>query len=148
MLKFKMVEIKEVQDKVKEFDVARGWGEDWNVKDLLLNITEEGGELWDLVKWIDEDKQKEVVAENKAEASDYVGDVLALVWPHAAYPLRRELKFDFHRAKLANQMGVDAEGALNQTLSDYEKRMPADVMKKVGHANKLAGGVDDKGALE
>jgi len=121
--------IKEAQDRVKEFDVARGWGEDWNIKDLLLNITEEGGELWDLVKWVDEGKQREVIAENKAEASDYVGDVLALV------------------LKLANQMGVDAEVALNQTLSDYEKRMPADVMKKVGHANKMAGGVDDKGAL-
>ena len=124
------MEIKEAQDKVKGFDVARGWGEDWNIKDLLLNITEEGGELWDLVKWVDdEDKQREIIAANKNEASDYVGDALHLV------------------LKLANQMGVDAGGALDQTLSDYEKRMPADVMKKVGHANKAAGGVDDKGAL-
>ena len=122
--------IKEAQNRVREFDVARGWDEHWNIKDLLLNITEEGGELWDLVKWIDEEKQKKVVAENKAETSDYIGDVLHLV------------------LKLANQMGVDATGALNQTLSDYEKRMPADIMKNVGHANKLAGGVDDKGALD
>ena len=136
--------IKEAQNRVREFDVARGWDEHWNIKDLLLNITEEGGELWDLVKWIDEEKQKKVVAENKAETSDYIGDVLFLVWPHVAYPLSWELKFHFHRAKLANQMGVNAGEALNQTLSDYEKRMPADVMKKVGHANKLAGGVDDK----
>lgn len=124
------MEIKEAQDKVKEFDVARGWGDNWNLKDILLNITEEGGELWELVKWVDDEKGKEIIAENKDEASDYIGDVLALV------------------LKLANQMGVDAEGALNQTLSDYEKRMPPEVMKRVGHANKLAGGVDDKGALD
>ncbi len=122
--------VKEAQNKIREFDEARGWDGNWNIKDLLLNITEEGGELWDLIKWIDEEKQKEVVAKNKEEAADYIGDTLFLV------------------LKLANQMNVDAEKALGQTLSDYEKRMPADVMKKVGHANKAAGGVDDKGALE
>lgn len=124
------MEVKEAQDRVKEFDVARGWDDGWDIKDLLLNITEEGGELWELVKWIDGDKQKKVIAANKAEVSDYIGDVLFLV------------------LKLANQMGVDAGEALNQTLSDYEKRFPADVMREVGHANKAAGGVDDKGALE
>jgi NTP pyrophosphatase (non-canonical NTP hydrolase) len=124
------MEIKEAQDKIKEFDVARGWDGMWTIKDLLLNITEEGGELWNLIKWIDEDKQREVIAENRDEAADYVGDTLFLV------------------LKLANRMGVDAEAALNQTLSDYEKRMPADIMKKVKCANKLAGGHDDKGALD
>ena len=124
------MEIKEAQDKVKEYDVARGWGECWDIKDLLLNITEEGGELWDLVKWVDEDKQRKVVVENKNEASDYIGDVLFLV------------------LKLANQMSVDVEEALNQTLSDYEKRMPADVMRKVGTANLFTGGFDNKGALD
>ena len=122
--------VKKAQNKILEFDKARGWDGNWNIKDLLLNITEEGGELWDLVKWINEEKQKEVIAKNKSEASDYIGDTLFLV------------------LKLANQMDVDAEEALNQTLSDYEKRMPGEVMKKVGHANKMAGGVDDKGALK
>jgi NTP pyrophosphatase (non-canonical NTP hydrolase) len=124
------MEIKEAQDKVKEFDVARGWEDSWNFKDLLLNIAEEGSELWSLAKWVDDEKGKEIIAANKDEASDYVGDVLHLV------------------LKLANQMGVDATEALNQTLSDYEKRMPADIMKKVGHVNKLAGGHDDKGVLD
>jgi len=30
--------------KIKEFDVARNWQNDWNMKDLLLNLTEETGE--------------------------------------------------------------------------------------------------------
>jgi len=124
------MEVKIAQDKVREFDEARGWGKRWDVKDSLLNITEEGGELWNLIKWVGEDKQKELVAANKAEASDYIGDTLFLV------------------LKLANQMGVDATEALNQTLSDYEKRMPAEIMRKVGNGNRLAGGHDDKGALE
>ena len=114
------------QEKIKEFDTARGWENGWNIKDLLLNITEEGGELWDLIKWIDDEKQREVLSNKKLEVEDYVGDTLFLV------------------LKIANQTGVDAEKALNETLEEYEKRMSPEKMKEVGHANKNAGGWDDK----
>ena len=120
------MDIKDAQNKIKMFDEARGWGEHWNIKDLLLNITEEGGELWDLIKWVDDEKQKEILAAKKDEVSDYIGDTLFLL------------------LKIANQTGVDAEKGLMDTLNEYEKRMPPEVMKKVGHANKNAGGVDDK----
>jgi len=119
--------IKELQNKIKQFDTARGWEDNWNIKDLLLNITEEGGELWDLIKWVDEEKQKQILNEKKDEVSDYIGDTLFLL------------------LKIANQTKVDSEKALQDTLEEYEKRMPPEVMKKVKHANKLAGGVDDKG---
>ena len=46
--------------------------------------------------------------------------------------------------KLANQMNVDAEESLQNTLNEYEERMPSETMKKVKHANKLIGGVDNK----
>jgi len=120
------MEIKEAQEKIKEFDKERGWHTHWNVKDLLLNITEEGGELWDLIKWVDEEKQKQIVNEKEKEVSDYVGDTLFLL------------------LKLANQTGVDAEQGLLDVLEEYEKRMPPEKMKQVGHANKLAGGHDNK----
>ena len=120
------MEIEEAQNKIKEFDEARGWGNHWNLKDLMLNITEETGELWNLVKWIDEEKQKRVIEEKKEEVSDFLGDTMFLL------------------LKIANQTKVDAETGLANTLKEYEKRMPPEVMKKVGHANKLAGGVDDK----
>ncbi len=120
------MDIKELQDKIKEFDEARGWGEHWNIKDLLLNISEEGGELWELIKWVDDEKQKQILNEKKDEVSNYIGDTLFLV------------------LKIANQTGVDSEKALKDTLEEYEKRMPPDVMKKVKHANKLAGGIDNK----
>jgi len=120
------MEIKKAQDKIKEFDKARGWEDNWNIKDLLLNITEEGGELWSLIKWVDDEKQKEIINKEKDEVSDYVGDTLFLL------------------LKIANQTGVDVEKALQNTLDEYEKRMPPEVMKRVKHANKLAEGVDDK----
>jgi len=120
------MKIKEAQDKIKEFDIARGWSADWNLKDLMLNVGEEVGELWTLVKWIDEEKQKKVVKEKIEEVSDFIGDTLFLI------------------LKIANQTGVDAKQALENTLQEYEKRMPSELMKKIGHANKLAGGVDNK----
>ncbi len=120
------MDIKESQNKIKMFDEARGWEDSWDLKDLMLNITEEVGELWNLVKWIDEEKQKKVVEEKKKEVSDFIGDTLFLL------------------LKIANQTKVDAEKALNNTLDEYEKRMPPEIMKKVGHANRLAGGVDNK----
>lgn len=122
------MDIIELQNKIKEFDRARGWEENWNIKDLLLNITEEGGEVWNLIKWIDEEKQKKIVNEHKEEVSDYIGDTLFLL------------------LKIANQTNVDAAKALQDTLDEYEKRMPPEKMKEVGHANKLAGGHDNKQA--
>ncbi len=120
------MEIKEAQEKIKEFDMVRGWEDNWNIKDLLLNITEEGGEIWNLIKWIDDEKQKKIVGEKKDEVSDYVGDTMFLL------------------LKIANQSKVDASQAFQNTLDEYEKRMPPEVMKKLKHANKLAGGWDKK----
>jgi len=123
------MEIKTAQGKIRNFDIARGWEKDWNMKDLLLNITEEGGEMWNLIKWIDEEKQKRVVEEHRTEVSDYIGDTLFLL------------------LKIANQAGINASQSLQNTIEEYEKRMPPETMKKVGHANKLAGGHDNKSTV-
>jgi len=120
------MEIKEAQEKIKEFDKARGWENCWDIKDLLLNITEEGGEMWNLIKWVDDEKQKKIAEGKKEEVSDYIGDTLFLL------------------LKIANQTKVDAQKALEDTLNEYEKRMPPEKMKEVKHANKLAGGIDNK----
>ena len=120
------MEIKHAQNKIKNFDESRGWENSWNVKDLLLNINEETGELWNLIKWVDDEKQKQIIKNNSEEASDFIGDTLFLL------------------LKLANQMNVNSQKALQNTLDEYEKRMPSETMKKVGHANKLAGGIDAK----
>lgn len=120
------MEIKEAQDKIKEFDDARGWDNSWDLKDLMLNITEETGELWSLVKWINDEKQKKVIEENKDKVQDFLGDTLFLL------------------LKIANQTKTNAEQGLKETLEEYEKRMPPEAMKKVGHANRLAGGIDNK----
>ncbi len=120
------MEIKEAQEKIREFDKARGWDNHWNLKDLSLNIVEEVGELWSLIKWVNDETQKEIVGKKKGEVENFVGDTLFLV------------------LKIANQAGVDAHRGLSDVLEEYEKRMPAEKMREVKHANKLAGGVDNK----
>ncbi len=120
------MEIKEAQNKVKEFDIARGWDKTWDVKDLLLNITEEGGEMWNLIKWIDNEKQRKIAEEHKQEVEDYIGDTLFLI------------------LKIANQANVDVEKSFKDTMNEYEQRFSPDKMKEVGHANLNAGGWDNK----
>lgn len=118
--------MEELQKRVKNFDKERNWEDSWNIKDLCLNINEEIGEMWHLIKWIDDDKQREVVKNNHDEVENFIGDILFLVY------------------KMANQMNVDAETALQSVLSEYEKRMPAKIMIENKHANKYAGGYDNK----
>lgn len=120
------MEIQNAQEKIREFDVARGWQDHWNLKDLALNINEEIGELWTLIKWVDDEKQKKIIEEHRAEVSDFVGDTLFLI------------------LKIANQTRVDVSKALQNTLDEYENRMPPEIMQKVKHANKLAGGINNK----
>jgi len=120
------MEIKEAQQKIEEFDKARGWNGDWHLKDLALNINEEIGELWNLIKWVDEEKQRKIIEDKKDEAGNFIGDTLFLL------------------LKIANKIGVNSQEELQKVLREYEKRMPANKMKEVGHANKLSGGWDNK----
>ncbi len=110
-MRFKM-EIKEAQDEVKKFDEDRGWKDSWNIKDLLLNINEETGELWHLVKWIEDEKQKQVIEKNKDEVEDFIGDTFYLI------------------LKLANQTGVDVEKSFRRSMEEYYERFPAEKIKK------------------
>jgi NTP pyrophosphatase (non-canonical NTP hydrolase) len=123
------MELKDLQEKVLQFDQQRGWDNDWNLKDLCLNMNEEIGEFWNLIKWVDDDKQKEIINNNKEEADNFIGDSLFIV------------------LKIANQLGADAETELQKVLVEYDQRMPAEKMKEIGTANKLAGGWDNKQIL-
>jgi len=118
--------MKESQDKVKKFNEERNWGKVWELKDLLLNMNEEIGEFWHIIKWIDEEKQKKLIEENKSEVGNFVGDMSYLL------------------LKIAAICGVNSEEELNKVLEEYEKRFPIDKVKKFKHGNVKAGGIDNK----
>ncbi len=117
--------MKEIQERIKRFNDERDWSEPHCVKDLLLNMNEEIGELWNLIKWVDTETQLKIVRENKEEAENFVGDMIYLI------------------LKLAYLYDIDSEKAIKDVIAEYEKRFPLDKAKG-NHGNVKAGGIDLK----
>jgi len=117
--------MKNMQDKVAKFNEERNWGKVWEIKDLLLNMNEEIGEIWHLIKWIDKEKQAKIIQEHKEEVGNFVGDMSYLL------------------LKIAAICDVDSEKETQKVLDEYEKRFPIEEVKEKKHGNKLAGGVDN-----
>ena len=117
--------MRELQRAVKDFVDAREWETPGHMKDFLLNVCEECGEAWHIVKWVGTEKEAELIEKHKAEMLDFVGDQLYLIM------------------RIANISGVDAEEALKATLKEYEGRFPVKEIKGK-HANLYAGGIDHK----
>jgi len=119
--------MKELQESVAEFNLKRGWNNDPAfLKDFLLNLCEEVGEAWTIIKWVDGETQAKVISEHKPKFEDFIGDSLYLI------------------LKMAWILDIDSKKALEETLKEYEVRFPIDKIKKVKHGNPLAGGIDDK----
>jgi NTP pyrophosphatase (non-canonical NTP hydrolase) len=121
--------IKEIQSEIAAFADARKWAETYQVYGILLNMIEEVGEAWNVVKHLEKDERllRKVITENKEEMEDSIGDIAFLVF------------------KLAHVLGIDVETALNSRLKEFETRFPADFMKKHAFAgNRRAGGIDKK----
>jgi NTP pyrophosphatase (non-canonical NTP hydrolase) len=114
--------MKKEQELVEKFVNSRNWENPKILKDLLLNIVEETGEAWNIIKWVDEKKQQELVVSHKDKFEDFIGDTLYLI------------------LRISNTTNVDAEIALKKTIKEYEQRFP----KGTKSANILAGGTDLK----
>ncbi len=95
------------------------------MKDLLLNMNEEIGEMWHIIKWVDVETQQRLIKENKKEVDNFVGDMLYLI------------------LKVAYLCDVDSKKAIEDVLNEYERRFPLDKTRGK-HANLKAGGIDLK----
>lgn len=113
------------QEWIKRFNDEREWSNFGSVKDLLLNMNEEIGEFWNIIKWVDTEKQKQLVLKNKEEVDNFIGDMVYLV------------------LKVAYLCDVDSKKAINDVMNEYEKRFPLDKTKGK-HTNRLDGGFDGK----
>ena len=118
--------MKNSQDKVKKFNEERDWMKIAEIKDLLLNMNEEIGEFWNIIKWVGPEKQKELIDSHKSDVGNFIGDMSYLL------------------LKISAICDINSEEELDKVLEEYEKRFPVEEIKKVKHANKLAGGVDNK----
>jgi len=117
--------MKNAQQIVKNFNDKREWSKPWCMKDLLLNITEETGEIWNSIKWLRDEKIEKAIQNSHDDFEDFVGDILYLIY------------------KIAYISGVDSSKAFERTMKDYEKRFPIDKIKGK-HTNVKQGGFDGK----
>lgn len=109
--------MKEAQAYVQQFNDERDWSTPHSIKDLLLNMSEEVGEFWNIIKWVDTETQQRLLRENKDEAENFIGDMLYLIY------------------KVAYLSGIDSEKGFNDVMAEYEKRFPIE-QTKGNHANK------------
>ena len=67
--------IKDIQAKISIFADERKWAETYQIYGILLNIIEETGEAWNIVKHLekDEDLLKKVIKESNEELEDFIG---------------------------------------------------------------------------
>ncbi len=125
------MELAELQQRMKEFNEARGWEKDTHhIKDFLLNMCEEVGEAWNVIKWVDGNVQKQLIEKHKDEFENFIGDQLFLV------------------LKVAYLLDINPEKELIKVFEEYEKRFPAEEVKAQKHGNPLAGGIDYKDRVE
>lgn len=117
--------MKESQKWVKDFNDARDWNHVHTLKDLMLNMNEEIGEMWHVIKWVDADTQAEMIEKHKDEVENFVGDMQYLI------------------LKIAAICNVDSKKAITDVMEEYEKRFPLE-KSKGGHGNVRAGGIDLK----
>lgn len=115
----------EIQDKIKKFNDERDWSRPSSIKDLLLNMNEEIGEFWNIIKWVDTDTQQKLIKENKAEVENFIGDMIYLI------------------LKIAYLTEVNSKKAIEDVLEEYKKRFPLEKTRGK-HANTMAGGIDLK----
>ncbi|UCG95038.1 MAG: hypothetical protein JSV92_03265 [archaeon] len=117
--------MKEIQDKIKKFNDERKWSDPKYIKDIMLNMSEEIGEMWSIIKWVDTQKQMELIKENKKEVENFIGDMIYLI------------------LKIAYICGVDSKKAIEDVLEELGGRFPKDLVRG-NHGNTRAGGIDLK----
>jgi len=117
--------MEETQETIKKFNDLRDWSTPSSIKDLLLNMNEEIGEFWNIIKWVDVPTQQRLIAENHGEVKNFIGDMMYLIM------------------KVAYLCEVNSKEAIDEVMEEYEQRFPVE-MTKGNHGNKLAGGIDLK----
>ncbi|MBD3280412.1 hypothetical protein GF389_02720 [Candidatus Dojkabacteria bacterium] len=118
----------EIQNRITDYVEERGWEklEFINVYNMLCNIGEETGEIWNLIKWMKDDGDlNKLIKKNKAEMIDGIGDLMWCL------------------ARLANSLEIDMQEAVEATHAEYEERFPVEIVK-TRHGNPKLGGYDGK----
>jgi NTP pyrophosphatase (non-canonical NTP hydrolase) len=116
------------QEVIKKFNDERGWSTPGSIKDLLLNMNEEIGEFWNIIKWVDTETQQKLIQKEHAEVENFIGDMIYLI------------------LKVSYLSGVNPQKAIDEVMAEYKQRFPLEKTKG-NHANLRASGIDLKKEL-
>jgi NTP pyrophosphatase (non-canonical NTP hydrolase) len=99
------MELKALQQKVLEYDRARGW-DYFHPLEIFMNMNEEMAEIWQKIAWVNDAQKLEKAAEHREAIEFDIGDLLIQI------------------LKLSNQFGVDAERGLERVLESFGQKFP------------------------
>lgn len=104
--------------RINQFALDRDWGQFHSVRNLILALVGEVGELAEIVQWIPDEKIEEFLRNpaNQSRFDEEFADVLIYV------------------LRLAAIRGIDIERVLNKKLEINEKKYP--VEKSIGSSKK------------
>jgi len=111
------VEIKALQKQLQKFADERDWDQFHSVRNLVLAVLGEAGELAEVVQWVSDDEINSFLeAGGRQRLSEELADVL------------------IYLIRLADKAGVDLELALSDKLASNAEKYPVDQAR--GNAKK------------
>lgn len=117
-----VLELHKIRDEIKHFNVERDWDKFHNVKDLIIALTSEVGELAECYRWLTEEEISVIhsIPEKKKKVEEEIADILI-------YLLIISYKAD-----------INVLEAIEQKLERNKLRYPVDKSKSV-HSNPILG---------
>lgn len=111
-----MIDIEELQSRLRQFAVDRDWGKFHSPKNLVMALSGEVGELSDIFQWLTEEESNKLDVASKGHVAEELADTLI-------YTLR-----------LFDVLGVSIEEAVDRKLEINTKNYPVELSK--GNATK------------
>jgi NTP pyrophosphatase (non-canonical NTP hydrolase) len=115
-------DLNELKEEIKKFNLERDWDKFHNVKDLIIALTSEVGELAECYRWLSEDEISKIHSnpEKKKNIEEEIADIFI-------YLLIISYKTD-----------IDIFDVIEKKLEKNKQKYPIDKSKSI-HTNPLEG---------
>ena len=112
------MDLDEFVSRINQFALDRDWGQFHSVRNLILALVGEVGELAEILQWVPDEKVEEFLSNsnNQSRFDEEFADILIYI------------------LRIASIRGIDIEAALNKKLEVNEEKYP--VEKSTGSAKK------------
>jgi len=116
------MDLEQLKEKVKKFNLERDWDKYHNPKDLLVALVSEVGELAECYRWLDKDELSKIHADpvKKKKVEEEIADII------------------MYLLILAYKTDIDIAKAIEAKLEKNQKRYPVEKIKGV-HTNPIEG---------